>query len=66
MNKLKNITSDVSVNVEIKDYNTLIFVSCGVLAAALVVLVIILSVRVKINGGILKENKEDKPEENKE
>lgn len=64
MNKLKNIDSDRTINVTIKDYNILIFVACGVLAVGLIVLVIVLSVRVKVNGTIIKENK-DKAKEQK-
>jgi len=63
MSKLKNIDSDRTINVTIKDYNILIFVACGVLAVGLIVLVIVLSVRVKVNGTIIKENKEKTKEQ---
>ena len=63
MSKLKNIDSDRTINVTVKDYNILIFVACGVLAVGLIVLVIVLSVRVKVNGTIIKENKEKTKEQ---
>lgn len=63
MSLLKNIDSDRTVKVTIKDYNILIFVSCGVLAVGLIVLVIVLSVRVKVNGAIIKENKNESSKE---
>ncbi len=65
MNLLKNITSDVTVEISIKDYNTLIFVACGVLAVALIVIVIVLSVRVKTNSTMIKENDAKEKKETK-
>ena len=54
MSKLKNISSDVTINVEITDFSSAIYIACGVVALALIVITIILSLRVKTNSVTLK------------
>jgi len=60
MNLLKNIDSDVVVDVKITDFSYLIYIACGVVALGLILTVVILSVRVKANGTIIKDSTKEK------
>ncbi len=55
MNKLKNIDSDLVINVKITDFSYLIYIACGVVALGLIVAVVILSVRANSNSKEIKE-----------
>ncbi len=61
MSKLRNIDSDREVTVTITNYGYLIYIACGVVALGLIATVIILSLRVKTSGVIMKQATKEKP-----
>lgn len=68
MNKLKNISSDVTVYVTVTNYSYIIYIACGVVAVGLIVTVVILSLRVKSSSVTIKasDKKAEKAEKTEE